>query len=168
VKQAARIVERVLHSLNSLMAKIVSDSQRDCSHHLGMCVIAYNVSRQEATSYSPFYLMHGQEAICPLDLLLDTPQEDAPPNINDYAEDLKTRLKLAFRLVADHMKTQVQRMKKNYDANVRRKAFRANDFVWHYYPRRTFAKMESLICWSVSDCGCSERCKLRSESDTAE
>jgi hypothetical protein len=30
--------------------------------------------------------------------------------------------------------TVVQLTKRNYDANVRSKAFRANDFVWYYYP----------------------------------
>jgi transposase InsO family protein len=117
-------IERAHRSLNSLMAKIVSDSQRDWSHHLGMCVMAYNVSRQESTSFSPFYLMYGREAICPLDLLLETPQSDISPNINEYAEDLTARLKSAFQLVESHMKTQVQRMKRNYDANVRIKTFK--------------------------------------------
>jgi transposase InsO family protein len=129
-------VERVHRSLNSLMAKVVSDSQRDWSRYLGMCVMAYNVSRQESTSYSPFFLMHGREAICPLDLLIDTPQEDAPADVNEFAEALTERLRSAFRVVEEHMKTQVQRMKRNYDANVRSKSFKTNDFVWYYYPRR--------------------------------
>ena len=76
-------VERVHRSLNSLMAKVVSETQRDWCRHLPACVMAYNVSKHEATSFSPYYLMHGREAICPLDLIVDTPQPDAPSTVID-------------------------------------------------------------------------------------
>ncbi|HSN24248.1 MAG TPA: RNase H-like domain-containing protein, partial [Methylomicrobium sp.] len=63
-------IERVHRSLNSLMAKLVSDTQRDWVRHLPACVMAYNVSKHESTSFSPYFLMHGREAICPLDLVV--------------------------------------------------------------------------------------------------
>ena len=129
-------VERVHRSLNSLMAKVVSDNQKDWSSVLPLCVLAYNMSKSEATSFSPYYLMHGREAICPLDLLLDTPREDYPVDLNDFADQLVERLKSAFRIVAEHTKTQIQRMKRNYDTRVKPKAFQLNDLVWYYYPRR--------------------------------
>ena len=118
------------------MAKVVSDSQRDWTRHLAPCVMAYNVSRHEATSFSPYYLMHGREAICPLDLLLETPIPDAPSDTNQYAENLVERLKSAFQIVARHSGAQVERMKRNYDADVRPKEFKLHDYVWYYYTRR--------------------------------
>jgi hypothetical protein len=93
--------------------------------------------------------MHSRETVCPLDLSLDTPQEDVQPNIIDYAEDLTIRLKLAFQLVEKHVKTQVQRMKRDYDASVRSKAFRANDLVWYYYPRRYKGRSSKLSRYYV-------------------
>jgi hypothetical protein len=129
-------VERVHRSLNSLMAKVVSETQRDWSRLLPACVMAYNVSKHESTSFSPYYLMHGREAICPLDLLVDTPQPDVPAKTNEYAEELVERLKTAFRAVAAHGCGQVERMKRNYDANVRRAEFHCHQLVWYYYPRK--------------------------------
>ena len=129
-------IERVHRSLNSLMAKVVSESQRDWTSHLAPCVRAYNVSRHEATSFSPYFLMHGREAICPLDLLLDTPQPDISPSVNQFADELVERLKSAFRSVDEHTETQVERMKRNYNANVRIQSFKQGQLVWYYYPRR--------------------------------
>jgi hypothetical protein len=94
------------------------------------------MSRHEATSFSPFYLMHGREAICPLDLLIETPVEAMPPDGNRYAEQLVERLKVAFAAVNRHTTDQVERMKRRYDANVRVKEFRLHQLVLYYYPRR--------------------------------
>ena len=129
-------IERVHRSLNSLMAKVVGETQRDWTQHLAPCVLAYNMSRHEATSFSPFYLMHGREAICPLDLLIETPVEAMPPDGNRYAEQLVERLKVAFAAVNRHTTAQVERMKRRYDANVRVQEFRLHQLVLYYYPRR--------------------------------
>ena len=128
--------ERVHRSLNSLMAKLVSDSQRNWVQHLPACVMAYNVSKHESTSYSPYFLMHGREAICPLDMVVNTPFADVPSNRNQYADELVERLKDAFRLVHAHTGAQAERMKRNYDANVRTAKFEVEQLVWYYYPRR--------------------------------
>jgi hypothetical protein len=98
--------------------------------------MAYNASRHESTAHSPYFLMHGREAICPLDLLLDTPQQNFPLNVNEYADELVDRLKSAFRIVTEHQKSQVERMKRNYDVNIKTPSFKVGDMVWYYYPRR--------------------------------
>jgi len=94
------------------------------------------MAKHEATAFSPYYLMHGREAICPLDLLLETPRPDAPTDVNQYADEMVERLKRAFTRVVEHEGGQMERMKRRYDANVRQKAFGVNEFVWYYYPRR--------------------------------
>ena len=125
-------VERVHRSLNSLLAKLVSDSQRDWVQHLPACVMAYNVSKHESTSYSPYFLMHGREAICPLDLVVDTPYDDVPSDRNQYADELVERMKDAFRRVSNHTGVQAERMKRRYDANVRSAKFVEGQLVWYY------------------------------------
>ena len=118
------------------MAKVVSETQRDWSQYLAACVLAYNTSTHESTSYTPYYLMHGREVISPLDLQLETPQPDPPTDMNDYAAELVSKLQTAFRLVAQHEGGKMERMKRDYDANVKPKAYRCHEFVWYYYPRR--------------------------------
>jgi hypothetical protein len=128
------------------MAKIVSDSQKDWSLVLPLCVLVYNMSKSEATSFSPLYPMHGKEAICPLDLLLDVPLDDFPADVNDYADQSVERLKVAFRTVGEHTKTRVQRMKRNYNAKVEPKSFQLNDLVWFFYPRRFSDRSAKWSC----------------------
>ena len=129
-------VERANRSLHSLMAKVVSTNQRDWSKLLPACVLAYNMSKNEATSYSPYFLMHGRQALCPMDLLLQTPEDNENVNVNDYADLLVERLRVAYRLVSQHTHIQVERMKKNYNKKVKPQEFLPGMFVWYYYPRR--------------------------------
>lgn len=129
-------IERVHRSLNSMMAKVVADNQRDWHKHLQPCVMAYNVSKHEATLHSPYYLMHGREAICPLDILIETPHEDAPSDTNKYADLLVDRLKESFKLVRKCTRSQVERMKQHYNSRVKSKTFAVGDLVWYYYPRK--------------------------------
>jgi hypothetical protein len=129
-------VERTNRVLNSLMAKHVAENQRDWVEQLQPCVFAYNVSRNEATSFSPYYLMFAREAICPLDLLIDTPKDDPPEDEHAYAAAAVERLRKAFKVVTQHTGQQVARMKRHYDANVNVQIFTPGQFVWYYYPRK--------------------------------
>jgi hypothetical protein len=80
--------------------------------------------------------MHGREAICPLDLLVGTSVLNVPRDLNQYAGDLVTRLKEAFQEVARHSKVKVERMKRDYDANVHTTSYKPLELVYYYYPRR--------------------------------
>ena len=92
--------------------------------------MAYNVSKHESTAHSPYFFMHGREAICPLDLLVGTPVSNAPEDLNQqaYAEELVLRLKKAFQEVGKHSEGKVERLKRDYDANVNMKSF--NLWTW--------------------------------------
>jgi hypothetical protein len=109
--------------------------QRDCSCYLGTCVCDYNELQNEATSYSPYFLKHGREAICPTDNFLGTPQDNATVNGSAFANGLVCRLKNAFSVISRHSETQVKRMKKNYDMHAKRKSFQKGDYEWYYSPR---------------------------------
>jgi hypothetical protein len=69
-------------------------------------------------------------------LLLDAPQQDFPLNVNEYADELVDCLKSAFRIVTEHQQSQVEKMKRNYDVNIKKPSFKVGDMVWFYYPRR--------------------------------
>lgn len=95
-------IERVHRSLNSMMAKVVAANQRDWSQQVQSCVMAYNVSKSEATLHSPYFLMHScmNERLFVLwTLIIGTPQEDAPSDTNVYADQLVHRLKESFNAV---------------------------------------------------------------------
>jgi hypothetical protein len=105
------------------MAKLVSDNKRDWAKILPMCVFAYNISRSEATGYTPYSLMFGREAICPLDIMLNTPTEDIYRSVDGFVVALKERFKQAFESGLRQQKTRTERMKQAYDANVTSRRF---------------------------------------------
>ena len=112
--------------------KLVAENQRDWAKILPMCIFAYNVSRSEATGYTPYYLMFGREAICPLDIMLKTPNGDAHSNMTDFVSALQQRFGEAFDCGLRQQKTRTERMKQAYDAKVTVRRFSVNQFVWYY------------------------------------
>jgi hypothetical protein len=100
-----------------------------------MCVFAYNVSRSEATGYTPYFLMFGRDAVCPLDLMLKAPSDEVNCSVDDFVTTLQQRFGQAFDTVLQQQKTRTERMKQAYDANVTLRRFSVNQFVWYYYPR---------------------------------
>jgi transposase InsO family protein len=128
--------ERIHRTLHEMMAKLVADNQKDWTKVLPMCVFAYNVTRSEATGFSPYFLIFGRQAICPLDVMLETPQSDTTSSLTDFVEQLQSRLQRAFGCVLNFQRQRTETMKRAYDANVKHKAFEAGQFVYYYYPRQ--------------------------------
>jgi len=127
------IINKTLHSL---LGKVVAESQRDWSAWLPMCVLAYNTSRHESTGMSPYYLMYSRQALVPLDLMLERPEDMVSSNYHEYAEGVAERMRSAYKLVQDHQGSQIDRMKRNYNVGVKLRTFELNDLVYYYYPRR--------------------------------
>ena len=93
-----------------------------------MCAFAYNVTRSEATGFSPYFLIFGRQAMCPLDVMLDTPPSDHIFCVTDFVEQLQSRLQRAFDCVLDVQRQRTENMKRVYDANV--KQFETGQFVY--------------------------------------
>jgi transposase InsO family protein len=127
--------ERIHRTLHNMLAKLVADNQRDWVSVLPMCAFAYNVSTNEATGYSPYFLLHGREAICPLDLMCETPEQERPAGVPEFVEQLQMRFNKAFKCVLQTQKVRTQRMKRTYDANVKDRPFAVGDLVYYHYPR---------------------------------
>ena len=64
------MVERFHRTLNSALAKIVDDSQRDWCEKLPFVMAAYRASEHSSTGFSPNFLMFGREVRAPVDLIL--------------------------------------------------------------------------------------------------
>ena len=57
--------------LNSLLAKFISENQKDWSHYVSYVVFCYNSSCHSVTKISPYFLMTGRDQKWNADLLLD-------------------------------------------------------------------------------------------------
>jgi len=127
------IINKTLHSL---LGRVISESQRDWSQWLPICVLAYNTTRHESTGQTPYYLMHSREALIPLDLLMKNPDSSAKVKYCDYVDEMEDRMRRVFDTVRVHQGVQMERMKRYYNAGVKPRTFSVNDLVLYYYPRK--------------------------------
>ena len=64
-------------------------------------VHAYNCTRNNATGFSPYYLIFGQKPHLPIDLIFGTNTADLKGNNITYVENLKKRMEWAYKTAND-------------------------------------------------------------------
>jgi len=135
-------VERFHRTLNSMLAKVVSDNQRDWDTYLPSVMAAYRASNHEATGFSPNFLMYGRENRAPIDLMYGGPPDkgNVTTSYGNYAEEKVDKMQKAYHLVRQHLGENALRMKKYYDVKVTPQIFLPGTWVWYYYPRRYLRK----------------------------
>jgi len=129
-------IERFHRSLNSMLGKVVSESQTDWDDRLPYVMAAYRASRHESTGYTPNALVLGRETRAPIDLVLDLPTADTPTVSYDaYVEDLQDKFRSAYTLVRKELGVTAERNKHYYDLRVRPKQYAVGDWVYYFNPR---------------------------------
>jgi transposase InsO family protein len=68
-------VERFHRTLNSMLGKVVEESQRDWDHRLYEVMAAYRSTVHQSTGFSPNFLVYGRENRAPIDLVLAVSDE---------------------------------------------------------------------------------------------
>ena len=79
--QSDGMVERMNRTLGSLLRVFGDQNQDSWDTLLPLCALAYNASRHASTHYSPNFLMFGRDFRVPLELVLPTPEDDDPEQI---------------------------------------------------------------------------------------
>jgi len=132
------IVERFHRTLNSLLGKAVSESQRNWDEKLPFVMAAYRSSVHSSTGYSPNKLFLGRESRMPVDLAMGLPLEESRGDwtYDDYVTDQQESAEQSYRLVREHLQAASRRRKSAYDTRVREVKFKEGDWVWYHYPRR--------------------------------
>ena len=92
--QANGACERFHRWLHAAMTCVYDRKTLDWDSYLEPLAFAYRTSVNDSTGYSPFYLMHGREAVLPLDAMLNLKTQDSLGG--DYVEELSKKIKKAF------------------------------------------------------------------------
>ena len=66
--QTNGMVERFNRTLGECIAKLSYDNEKEWDHFLEATLLAYRTKIHKTTGYTPFYLVHGREAVLPIDL----------------------------------------------------------------------------------------------------
>ena len=125
-------VERFNRFLVESLYCLMNRKQDDWDEQLPALLFAYHTSLHPTTGETPFFLMHGRDAVLPGDLLLSRlEQDEAKGNPRTYAQQLHSDLKMAFETVRERQKIEEQRQKRYHDAHYRKKnvSFSAGDEV---------------------------------------
>jgi len=132
------VVERFHRTLNSMLGKVVSDSQRDWDEKLPFVLAAYRATPHESTGMSPNKLFLGHEVRMPLDVIMGLPLEEASiyNTPHQYLAKLQENMTEAYEIARRRLRVCAERRKKYYDASVKTQTFRVGDWVYYHYPRR--------------------------------
>ena len=131
------VVERFHRTLNSMLGKVVSESQRDWDERLPLVLAAYRATPHESTGMTPNKLFLGHEVRMPIDLVMGLPAEsDENTSPHDYLIKLHQSATEAYQLARKHLRASAERRKRHYDVRVRSETFKVGDWVFYHYPRR--------------------------------
>ncbi|RWS20913.1 Retrovirus-related Pol polyprotein from transposon 17.6-like protein, partial [Leptotrombidium deliense] len=84
-------------NINEELARSISDRQKSDLYsgkviesliNEGNQILAYNTAVHESTNFSPYYLVHGREAVLPPDVTLDLPGQTASEDIEEYVHQV--------------------------------------------------------------------------------
>lgn len=107
-----------------MIAQFVEDQHRDWDERLDALQFAINTARQEATGYTPAFLMHGRELARPY------PQDRRPTTDTQTLEEGQQCLEEAYELVRIHLARAFQRQETHYNLRRREWQPRLGDKVW--------------------------------------
>lgn len=158
--------ERFNRTLLSMLGTLDPDKRSRCSQHISHLVHAYNCTQNDATGFSPYFLMFGREARLPIDLCfgISSHGEDEV-KYHQYVDKMKCELQSAYRLATSAATKNHQRNKRLYDARVRNQTLEVNDRVlmrnlgvmgknklkerWNSLPYQVIGKLPNLPVYRV-------------------
>ena len=114
--QGDGLVECFIRTLLNMLATTVKDHQGSWEDHIRAVCLAYNISVQTTTGYSPFYLMYGRQARIPVDIMFKSTNHEVQHQ--EYALQLRNTLQEAYDRMREHMGAKQEVQKQLYDRKV--------------------------------------------------
>ncbi|XP_060594144.1 uncharacterized protein LOC132748508 [Ruditapes philippinarum] len=118
--------ERFNRSLLNMLGTLNASQKQDWKKYVPSLVYAYNSTPHESTNVSPFELMFGRKPKLPIDSMFEqvTEEEETTKSVNEYIEDLKTRMASTREIVKEFNDKARAKQKEQYD--IKAKAARIN------------------------------------------
>ncbi|XP_057187744.1 retrovirus-related Pol polyprotein from transposon 412 [Triplophysa rosa] len=112
--------ERFNRTLLDMLGTLDAKRKKRWSQHIGHLVHAYNCTTNEATGFSPHYLMFGREARLPVDLCFGTASDGSHPESHlKYVADMRKELQAAYELAESLAAKHNKGNKRRYDQKIR-------------------------------------------------
>ena len=112
------------------MLRALPESQKShWKNHVNKVVHAYNSTRNDATGFSPFFLLFGRHPWIPVDLVFDFGKQSTPISHPDYAKKWKEAMSDAYQLAQEKAIKQAAKNKHLYDRRVNTSQLEPGDRV---------------------------------------
>jgi len=118
-------------TLNSLLAKVISETHTDWSKYLDYVVFSYNAAPHSATGFSPYFVMTGRQPLWNIDLLLGNREEEAK-SVPEHTANMLDRLHKAHKIVREHLGASAAYMSTWYNKTTKPATFCSGDRVRIY------------------------------------
>ncbi|KAG1937128.1 interleukin-1 receptor accessory protein-like 1-A, partial [Pimephales promelas] len=122
--------ERFNRTLLDMLGTLETSQKCQWGQHIAHLVHAYNCTVNEATGFSPYFLMFGREARLPVDVCFGvSPDNTSPVSYLKYVAKMKQELQAAYQLAQATAQKMNQSNKERYDQKVRYHSLNAGDRV---------------------------------------
>uniref|UniRef100_A0A674CT74 Gypsy retrotransposon integrase-like protein 1 n=1 Tax=Salmo trutta TaxID=8032 RepID=A0A674CT74_SALTR len=112
--------ERFNRTLLNMLGTLDPTQKKKWSQYIGHLVHSYNCTRNEATGYSPYFLMFGREARLPVDICFGVSSDSSSERTYlKYVSDMKKQLQAAYKVAESTAGKQNHENKQRYDKKIR-------------------------------------------------
>ena len=123
-------VERFNRTLLEMLGTLPNEKKSAWKKYVAPLVHAYNSTKNDATTFSPYFLMYGRHPKLPVDIILGLEPRESPKwTQSDYAQKLRQRLTAVYKLASAHSEKASSRNKARYDLNTRAAVLQPGDRV---------------------------------------
>ena len=126
--QANGAVERLNKIIMAAIRSYIGTDETRWDENLQLIASAMRAARNRHTGQSPNKMMLGRETNTPIDLMypIHKGSQSSPDN---YVDALESELQRAHQTAREHLKSEIVRMKKDYDLNAKVWTFKKGDVV---------------------------------------
>ena len=142
-KPSTNQVERFHRTMNSILAKTVSDHNRDWDSRLSFALAAFGATRHDSTGYMPNFLVLGRKVRTPPDIVYGNPKDEPDVHYDPLVERVRDNSVSAE--VRQSLQKSAKRNKKYYDITVKPKQFEVGQWVLYFNPRKFRGKQNKWV-----------------------
>ena len=127
-------VEKFNRTLESMLAKVVSDHQTDWDYHLLQLLFAYRTAIHDTTGFTPFHITFGCSPVLPLEAMyvymIGILPQQKNKDVPSFLANLHDSLHTTYTTVRAHIASAHQCNKECYDTQKPFSPYSVGDLVW--------------------------------------
>ena len=148
--QCNGLVEKVNGMICKIISKHVGAKTQHWDNFLNAALWAYHTSFRASLGFTPFHLVHGQEALLPIEVELSSlkvllySQKKGKEGLKQRLLDLES-LALIREEAMEHYAKQAEEIKKKFNANLAPKSIKEGALVLRYNNRFDYNKSDKFV-----------------------